>query len=182
LSEVLEPGVTSEIRQEILDGIAHYARSDPAEVAQARNLAVGGILLFSSKPPTPAVIETPSAAWKLGWAARGQYFDKLLRDGSLPPGFRTIDNFTNGIATSIKSIDLNAATYRAATRLVSRLTKCTADMTEYEGGSFANKKVLSEEITGRAVNLVVPKGSMTEEQRIAIEKPCGRLPKLARYP
>jgi hypothetical protein len=40
---------------------------------------------------------------------------------------------------------------------------------EYEGGSFANKKVLSEEITGRAVNLVVPKGSMTEEQRIAIE-------------
>jgi hypothetical protein len=99
-----------------------------------------------------------------------------------PPGFRTIDNFTNGIATSIKSIDLNAATYRAATRLVSRLTKCTADMAEYEGGSFANKKVLSEEITGRAVNLVVPKGSMTEEQRIAIEKPCGRLPKLARYP
>jgi len=55
-------------------------------------------------------------------------------------------------------------------------------MAEYEGGSFANKKVLSEEITGRAVNLVVPKGSMTEEQRIAIEKPCGRLPKLARYP
>jgi hypothetical protein len=42
-------------------------------------------------------------------------------------------------------------------------------MAEYEGGSFANKKVLSEEITGRAVNLVVPKGSMTNEQRIAIE-------------
>ena len=42
-------------------------------------------------------------------------------------------------------------------------------MAEYEGGSFANKKDLSEEITGRAVNLVVPKGSMTNEQRIAIE-------------
>jgi hypothetical protein len=169
LGDVLEPGVTPEIRQEILDGIAPYANADPAEVAQARALAVGGILLFSAKPPTAAVIEAPSEAWKLGWAARGQYFDMLLRDGSLPLGFRTIDNFTNGVATSIKSIDLNAATYRDATRLVSRITKYIADVAEYEGGSFANKKVLSEEITGRAVNLVVPKGSMTEEQRIAIE-------------
>jgi hypothetical protein len=47
LSDVLEPGVTPKIRQEILDGIAHYAVSDPAEVAQARNLIVRGILLFS---------------------------------------------------------------------------------------------------------------------------------------
>jgi hypothetical protein len=169
LSDVLEPGITQEARQEILDGITHYADADPSEVAQARALAVGGILLFSGKPPVPAVIEAPSEAWKLGWAARGQYFDALLRDASLPQGFRTIDNFTKGIATSIKSIDLNAATYRNATRLVSRLTKYTTDMAEYEGGSFANKKVLSEEITGRAVNLVVPKGSMTNEQRIAIE-------------
>ena len=120
--------------------------ADPAEVAEAPCLAVGGILLFSGKPPAPAVIEAPSAAWKLGWAARGQYFDTLLRDGSLPQGFRTIDNFTKGIATSIKSIDLNAATYRNATRLVSQLTKYTTDMAEYEGGSFANKKVLSEEL------------------------------------
>jgi hypothetical protein len=169
LSDVLEPGITQEARQEILNGIAPYANADPTEVAQARALAVGGILLFSGKPPAPAVIEAPSEAWKLGWAARGQYFDMLLRDGSLPLVFRTIDNFTNGIATSIKSIDLNAATYRNAARLVSRLTKYISDMAEYEGGSFANKKVLSEEITGRAVNLVVPKGSMTNEQRIAIE-------------
>ena len=52
-----------------------------------------------------------------GWAARDQYFDRLLRDGSLPLAFRTIDNFTNGIATSIKSVDLNAATYQDAARL-----------------------------------------------------------------
>ncbi len=112
LSDVLEPGITHEARQGILNGIAPYANADPAEVAQGRNLAVGGILLFSGNPPAPAVIEAPSEAWKLGWAARGQYFDALLRDGSLPKGFWTIDNFTNGIATSIKSIDLNAATYQ----------------------------------------------------------------------
>jgi hypothetical protein len=87
----------------------------------------------------------------------------------LPPGFRTIDNFTNGIATSIKSIDLNAATYQDAARLTSRLSKYINDMVEYEGGSFANKTVLPGDITGRAVNLVVPKASITEVQRTAIE-------------
>jgi hypothetical protein len=38
LSDVLEPGVTREIQQEILDAIAPYANADPAEVAQARSL------------------------------------------------------------------------------------------------------------------------------------------------
>jgi hypothetical protein len=71
LSDVLEPDITQEARQEILNSVAHYANADPAEVAQARNLAVDGILLFSGKPPAPAVIEAPSEAWKLGWAARG---------------------------------------------------------------------------------------------------------------
>ena len=108
LSDVLEPGITSQARQEILNGIAPYANTDPAEIARARNLTVGAVLLFSGSTPQAAIVEVPSEAWKLGWAARGIYFDALLRDGSLPAGFRTIDNFTDGIATSIKSIDLNA--------------------------------------------------------------------------
>jgi hypothetical protein len=71
----------------------------------------------------------------------GQYFDTLLRDGSLPPGFRTIDNFTNGIATSIKSIDLNAATYQDATRLTYRLTKYIRDLADYEMAFFLTRKL-----------------------------------------
>jgi hypothetical protein len=166
---------------DVNDHIAHYARSDPAEVAQARNLAVGGILLFSSKPPTPAVIEAPSEAWKLGWAARGQYFDKLLRDGSLPRGFWTIDNFTNGIATSIKSIDLNAATYQDATRLSYRLTKYIGALADYEGG-LSNTQVKLSEIKERVLNLVIPKGSMTATQRAAIETARRATAAAGRYP
>jgi hypothetical protein len=78
LSEILEPGISEEARQEILNGIAHYAVSDPAEVAQARNLVVGAILLFFGKPPATVAVETPSEAWKLGWAARGNYFNEQL--------------------------------------------------------------------------------------------------------
>jgi hypothetical protein len=182
LSDVFEPGVTAEIRQEILNRIAHYAKSDPAEAAQARNLAVGGILLLLGRRPAPAIIETPSEAWNLGWAARGQYFDTLLRDGSLPQGFRIIDNFTNGIATSIKSIDLNAATYQDATRLTYRLTKYIGDLVDYEGGILSNTQVKLSEIKERALNLVIPKGSITATQRAAIEAARRTAAATGRYP
>jgi hypothetical protein len=122
------------------------------------------------------------AAWKLGWAARDQYFDRLLRDGSLPLAFRAIDNFTNGIATSIKSVDLNAATYQDAARLPSRLYKYISDLAEYEGGSLAGREVETSAITGRVLNLVVPRGSTTTVQRSAIAA-AGRMAMTAgRYP
>jgi CDI toxin restriction endonuclease-like domain len=93
----------------------------------------------------------------------------VFSDGSLPPAFPTIDNFTGGIANSIKSTDLSAATYQDAARLTSRVKKYVYDVEEFEGAEWDNRRVVSSEITGRSVTLVVPKGSMTEEQRIAID-------------
>ena len=168
LSDVLEPGVTPEARQEILNGIAHYADADPAEVAQARALAVGGILLFSGRPPAPAVIDAPSAAWKLGWAARGNYFNELL-GGNLPHAFRVIYRFVDGAATSIKSIDLNAATYQDAGRLMSTLSRYTNALAEYAGSELGGFRVRAEDITSRTLSIAIPKGSMTSVQRKVIE-------------
>src|SRR6478672_6825829 len=168
LSDVLEPGVTPKIRQEILDGMAHYAVSDPAEVAQARNLIVGGILLFSGRRPALAVIETPSEAWKLGGAARGNYFNERL-GGNLPHAFRVIDRFVKGAATSIKSIDLNAATYQDAGRLMSTLSRYINALAEYAGSELGGFRVRAEDITSRTLSIAIPKGSMTSFQRRVIE-------------
>jgi hypothetical protein len=60
LSDAVEPSITQEDRQDILNRIAPYAASDPAEVAQARNLAVGAILLLQNLPAATAIIEAPS--------------------------------------------------------------------------------------------------------------------------
>jgi hypothetical protein len=168
LSDVLEPGVPPDIRQEILDGIAPYANADPAEVAQARNLAVGETLLFSGKPRIPAVIDAPSEAWKLGWAARGNYFNEQL-GANLPRTFRVIDRFINGAATSIKSIDLNAATYQDAGRLMSTVSRYVDALAEYAGSELGGIKISAEDITSRTLSLAVPKGSMTSLQRKVIE-------------
>src|SRR4029078_4399389 len=67
--------------------------------------------------------DAPSKIWSYGWARRRQENHILFRDKSFPPGFPVIDNFTDGIATSIKSIDLRAATYQDAARLTHRLEK-----------------------------------------------------------
>jgi hypothetical protein len=133
LSDVLDPGISQEQRQEILNSIEPYARSDPAEVARFREAVILGSTLLPGRAPAAgaelsaaeaelAAAEAHAQAWKLGWAARGRYFEQQL-GANLPAGFRVIDRFVDGIAISIKSIDLRAATYQDPARLMSRLSK-----------------------------------------------------------
>ena len=112
----------------------------------------------------------------------GMEIDKVFRDGSLPPLFRTMDNFTNGVATSIKSIDLRAATYQDAARLAYRLNKYIDDLGDYEGGVLSNIEVKSSDISERTLNLIVPRGAMTEIQQAAVEAARSRAMTVNRYP
>jgi hypothetical protein len=153
LSTVLRPGITQQDRQRILNSLDVYTRADPKEYAVTRDWTTGAAILAGTLPPgaageaasgeaasaEAAVNVSPAEAWKWGWARRGLYFDNALRDGSLPPNFPMIDNFTNGIATSIKSIDLNAATYQDAARLANRLNRYIDDLSDYDGGRYAAK-------------------------------------------
>jgi hypothetical protein len=123
----------------------------------------------ASAPKSPP-IENPSEIWKLGWAARGKYFDEHFRDGSLHPLSRTIDNFdAAGVATSIKSSDLNAATYQDFARLTSRLDKYIDKLKAYAGTNWGGDHVDPSAITGRVLRLIVPEGSVRTVQRAALE-------------
>jgi hypothetical protein len=187
LTVLLRPGITEEDRQQVLDRqLDVFTRTDPGAYAQIRDWATGAALLAGGVPPVAvgetAAAEQASEAWTYGWARRGQYFDQLLRDGSLPPLFRTIDNFTDGIATSIKSIDLNAATYQDAARLTYRLNQYVDDLGDYAGGRLLATIVRLPDISDRVLNLVVPKGATTEVQRAAIEAAQARALVANRYP
>jgi hypothetical protein len=187
LTVLLRPGITKEDRQRILHRqLDVFTRTDPGAYAQTRDWATGAALLAGGAPPVAAgeaaAAEQASEAWTYGWARRGQYFDQLLRDGSLPPLFRTIDNFTDGVATSIKSIDLNAATYQDAARLTYRLNQYVDDLGDYAGGRLLATIVRLPDISDRVLNLVVPKGATTEVQRVAIEAAQARALVTNRYP
>ena len=193
-SDVLEAGDNAEWRQQLLNSIEAYAKTDPAEMGLMHGLLPASILAIPNFAAETLgargeLLETPAATnalsvdpWTLGWAKRGQYFDALFRDGSLPPLFRTIDNFTDGVATSIKSIDLNAATYRDAARLTNRLNKYIGDLADYEGGALSNTQVTLPTISERTLKLIVPKGVMTDIQRATIEAARARAWTTNRYP
>jgi hypothetical protein len=113
--------------------------------------------------------EADAAAWKLGWADRGWYFDVRL-GRTLHKNFPVIDKIPDGIATSIKSIDLRAASYRNMPVLIKRLSEYAGEVSEFVGGELGEDFVRPSEIKGRALSLAVPKGSMTETQKAVIEE------------
>jgi hypothetical protein len=167
LTALLKPGITRGDRQRILNVMDAFTYADPAENIRNRNITTDLSLLLGSVPPAAAVI-SHADAWQLGWAARGRYFEDQL-GRTLHPNFPTIDKIPGGIATSIKSIDLNAATYQDSARLTYRLNKYVDDLVEFNGANFANDEVKLSDIGGRALLLAIPKGSITMVQQRAIE-------------
>jgi hypothetical protein len=194
LAVLVRPGITTADRQKYLNRLDGYTRADPAE--QARNLGIGTVFATAAGSIPPVASETrtveaaaadaaaaertaaearaaatdaPSEVWKYGWARRGREIHDQLGDGSLLPNFPTIDMIGAGVATSIKSIALNAATYQDAARLTYRLNKYVDDLAEFNGATWATDVVKGSDVTNRTLNLVIPKGSMTTVQREAIE-------------
>jgi hypothetical protein len=167
LSDILQPGMNREVRQDILNGIEPYAHTEAAR-GQSSELLTAASLLLLGMVPFGAATETASAAWSLGWAARGLYFSERL-GANLPFRFPVIDSFVNGLASSIKSIDLRAATYQNALRLTSKLDGYVNRLLEYEGSVFGDIKITSGDIASRRLSLAIPKGSMTSTQRTVID-------------
>jgi hypothetical protein len=196
LTALLKPGITREDRQRILDLMDAFTRADPAEWVHVRDWGTAAAVTVGGAPPVGAgerasaeaaageseaatagarAVEAPVASasarvgpWTLGWGKRGDYFSEAL-GANLPRNFPVIDGWENGVATSIKSIDLNAATYQDAARLTYRLNDYVDRLALYEGGKMGSIEIESSAINERVLSLAIPKDSMTATQRAAIE-------------
>lgn len=162
-------------RQQILTDYEPITHHDPdAAGALMTDLGAGAILgplLPRARGLAPATETAAGAAsefWKLGWAARGAAIHEAV-GANLPFGFKGIDNFASGIATSIKTLDLNAATYQDAGRLTYRLNNYIRKLAEFDGATYGEQTVNASDITSRILNVAVPKGSMTATQKTAID-------------
>jgi hypothetical protein len=168
---VLRPGVSSQIRQKILDSIDLYTRVDPAEYVGTRDFLNAAVLAAASLLGTPKEVGLPSTpagpspVWRLGWGLRGQKINELFGDPTFPSNYPVIDKIPNGVATSVKSIDLNAATYQNEASLAYRLNKFVADVQEFDGDRWGGLVIRDVDIKGRSVQVIVPKGSITEANR-----------------
>lgn len=88
---------------------------------------------------------------------------------TLHENFPVIDKIPNGIATSIKSIDLRAATYQNMSIFVNRLSTYVGEVSEFVGGKLKKDVVAFADIKGRAVEVAIPKGTMTPQQQEIVE-------------
>jgi hypothetical protein len=205
LAVLIRPGITKEDRQQYLNRLDLYTRVDPKEYLEIFGFASSFALAGGGIPPISrergaieaatseagaavearaaeagAAADTPSEVWKYGWARRGREIHDRLGDGSLHQNFPVIDMFSVGVVTSLKSIDLRAIAYQNDRILAYRLNSYFDKVSEFDGAEFAEDVVSLDKITGRVLQLVVPKGSITGEQRIVIEAARTRAAKLRR--
>jgi hypothetical protein len=84
----------------------------------------------------------------------------------LPAGFKTIDNYTQATdtITSIKSIDLSAATYQNPSALQSKITGYASDLGGYTTYTSQGVTVTATASTSRQLVLVIPKGASAAQQ------------------
>jgi hypothetical protein len=130
----------------------------------------------TTKPrPSGGVFDSGKAVWNLGWAARGKSIEQALgRSPDLHYAYPTIDRFSNGVATSIKSIDLSAPTYQDTRRLAATLNKLVDDVAAFRGGHFAGVRIHQSQIAARELQLAVPSGRVSSAQQAALDAAATR--------
>ena len=116
---------------------------------------------------------TGTSVWATGWATRGQAIEQSL-GANLPCSFPVIDKFVGGTATSIKSIDLNAATYQNISSLTSRLNGYVDAVANFNGARFFGTVINSSQIGARQLQLAIPSTGASAAQQAAINAAATR--------
>ena len=111
---------------------------------------------------------TVKNVWALPHFERGRLIEQLLGT-TLPYAFPVIDRFVNGVATSIKSLDLAAKSYRHGSRIRSTLKKYIDELASFNGATHGGARVARGAITARRLEVAIPIGPMSAEQLSAIE-------------
>lgn len=89
---------------------------------------------------------------------------------NLPKNFPTFDRFANGVATSIKTIDLRAFTYQNMSALSSTIRGYLNAVAGFTNAQVGNVRITSSMITQRVLDIGIPYGQATEAQKQTLLK------------
>ena len=112
------------------------------------------------------------SVWSQNPYERGREIESIL-GGNLPGNFPVIDKFVNGVATSIKSVDLTSASYQSASGLKSLLTGYVKSLSGFSGRSWAGAQVgtnATNQILSRTLEIAIPRGSVTATQQTVMNQ------------
>ena len=137
-----------------------------------RDFASGGMNMYGGYGSAIRAAEAAEAAesvWALGPSPRGFAIEARL-GGNLPANFPVIDRFANGVATSIKSIDLAASKYQSINTLTNLIDDYITKVKEFNGRSWGGVQIQATQIQARALTIAVPKGVGTAEQMAVLQQ------------
>lgn len=133
------------------------------------NVALKSDKLRNIKTIITKLLKGRTSVWSKNWAERGLAIEEKL-GGNLPAGFPTIDRFENGVATSIKSTDLNASTYQSPSRLSGKLRGYVDKVAGFNGANHAGTRIDANQITSRQLDIAIPKGAKTADQAATLSQ------------
>jgi RHS repeat-associated protein len=114
-------------------------------------------------------VAAESTVWSLAPLARGNAIETML-SANLPRTFPTIDRFVNGVATSIKSIDLRAASYQNAARLEGVLSRYVGLLEGFSGARLGTAVVEGSQVTSKVLEVAVPQGAISAAQQAVLTR------------
>jgi filamentous hemagglutinin len=113
--------------------------------------------------------ETYVSPWLSPPLERGRLIEKYF--GAKGDNSPVVDLVENGVATSIKSLDLRATTYQSSSKLESKLKGYINKVAKYDGGKFGDGRVtVGTDFTERSLLLALPEGSATQAQQQVLSK------------
>ena len=122
----------------------------------------------TAPPAAEAVAPNNRGVWELGPGPRGEAIEGRLGQ-NLPQNFPTIDRFENGVATSIKSMDLSGSSYLDPAN-ITRVGQGYIDkVAGFQGRNWAGTNIRPGDVTGRGLDLAVPPGTATPGQQQALQ-------------
>jgi RHS repeat-associated protein len=141
--------------QPLAQRVFHVAKKQAGAALRAARMRSGGAV---SAP------KNGRGVWDLAPFKRGKAIEQQLGH-NLPSNFPTIDKFTNGAATSIKSMDLAAKTYSDAAA-ITRVGEGYIDkVAAFQGRNWAGVNIKPGDITSRTLELAVPSGATQAQQQ-----------------
>ncbi len=151
--------------------------TNPSQDYGAKLALVGGFLVPGGGEEKAIATAATRSVWELGNFVRGGLIERAL-GANLPRSFPVIDKFAEGIATSIKSIDLTSKTYQNLEALATKINGYVDKLAGFNGAKLAQVEVKASEITSRELQLAIPAGGVTDAQRAVLDSATTRAQKM----
>ncbi|WP_158612538.1 hypothetical protein, partial [Leptotrichia sp. OH3620_COT-345] len=84
--------------------------------------------------------------------------------------FKTFDTFENGVATSIKSINLKASSYQSGSVLLTNMKKAINAASEFKTATLNGLTLDSDQIKTKIVNFVINDINLNQSQMETFKK------------